>query len=317
MRSIYPIFCICFLVLGARTSEALDQNNPLPANGNIYVSDSAIGGVIEIDGSTYQAVGFHMGIPTGDLRFSPSNALYVNNGDNRYNIHPDFSYHTYNTNEQPQTGSWMLRDDRTLITATMGGAEINGGLINIYDANNDGQANGYNEAVRYIPATNVQTFAFKGQDYSTVYFIQHTTGLMYQAPWQDSGTPTLFATNALLQDSSIKFLSYHSNGNFFALKGNNILLISGDGSQVSLIYDSEPSPLSDPVQLTIGPDDQLYVADNGLDNLLKISPDGQTVSELLQEGLFTNLRGAAIAIPEPATLALLLIGGLALLSRRF
>ena len=307
---------VCVLVLASSFCQAATID-PLSANGNMYVADSAIGGIIEIDRNTLTPVGFHLNIPTGDLQFSPSNALYVNNTDNRYNVHPDFSYHTYNTNEQPRTGSWHLRDDRTLITATMGGAEINGGLIRIYDANDDGQANGYSEAQRYISASGVQTFAFKGQDYSKIYFVQYTTGLMFQAPWQSSGTPTLFANNPLLQgQGAVEFLSYHPNGNFYALNNTNILQISGDGSSISQIFTPGQSPLSNPVQMIIAPDGNLYVADDGHDNLFRISPDGLEVSALLQEGLFTSLRGVAIAIPEPATVGLLLAGLLVVAARR-
>ena len=278
-------------------------------NGNIYICDSGIDGIIEIDRNTYVPEGFHLGLPTGDMQFSPSCSLFVNTGNNRYHIHPNWTYHEYNTNEQPRTGNWLLRDDRTLITATMGGAEINGGLINIYDKNNDGIANGYNEATKYVSATNISTLAFKGQDYTTVYFIQSNTGIMYQAPWQLNGVPNLFAVDPLLQNA--KFLLYHNNGYFYSLSGNNIVKIKSDGSIVTPLFQAGHSPLSNPVQMIIGYDNQLYVADNGLDNLLRISPDGLNVSMLLQEGLFTNLQGVAIApIPEPATFLLLGFGAL-------
>jgi len=211
-------------------------------------------------------------------------------------------------------GSWVVQDDRTLVTATMGGAELNGGLINIFDLNNDGQANGYNEAKRYISATNVNTLAFKGQNFSTVYFIQSNTGIMFQSPWQENGVPTLFAVNSLLQNT--KFLTYHSNGNFYALKDNNILQISGDGSIISMLFGAGQSPLLTPVQLTVGYDNNLYVADDGRDNLFKISPTTLEATALLQAGLFNNLRGVAIeAIPEPAMIAMLGLGGLTLLRR--
>jgi len=51
------LVCSVFTFTNAVVAIKID---PLPANGNIYVSDSGIGGIIEIDRTTYAPIAFHL-----------------------------------------------------------------------------------------------------------------------------------------------------------------------------------------------------------------------------------------------------------------
>ena len=162
-----------------------------------------------------------------------------------------------------------------------------------------------------IVQTNVSGFTFKDNDYSQVYFVQDSTDTLFTAPTVANASTQFITSNS---DLDGLFSMTYRDGYFYGLNPyqDNILRISEDGSSMSFIMSD--SPLIEPRQMTWGLDDQLYVLDSGADNVFRVNPSTGDWSMVFSAGTLSNPVGIAF-VPEPATLGLLVMGGLLLLRR--
>lgn len=277
---------------------------PISLDGSLYVSDASMGGFIRCAPGSLVPTDFHLGIGAGFAQVSNQGELFFGDGDNVWRIKNNWSRFRYSGEDQSEF----------IVPAKDELFSINYAHIgNLKDRNGDGFLDEFSETEHLINA-NMSALAFKGQDYSTMYFVKTGTNMMFSAPPVVGASATMVAFDPLL--NNIHSMIYGIDGAFYALRGDgkNIIKISGDGSQVTQLLSI--SPLVEARQLVWGPDNNLYVADRGAGNIFRISMQNYNATALFQQGLFTDPRGIAFATPEPATLLLLGLGGLFLRKRK-
>ena len=306
-KSIILVVALISSVLAISTNASAREAQPMPSTPKMFISDSGYGSLIEVNPSTFALGSFHFGLGTGALEVSPLNELCQADYDNIWLIKPDWTRHRWAGHDND--GQYTVVDTESLYLS-----RASEGLDYQVDLNNDDYLSEFDyggERV-VIVQTNVSGFTFKGSDYSQVYFVQDTTNTLFTAPTTASA-PSQFITSN--NDLDGLFSMTYRDGYFYGLNPHqdNILRIAEDGSSMSFIMSD--SPLSEPRQMTWGLDGLLYVADSGADNVFRVNPITGDWSAVFAAGTLSNPVGLAF-VPEPATLSLLLIGGMALLRRR-